>query len=470
MQRKIAEKLSNLRDNLICTGIILFILTQLSIIFSWDFLDVVQNTVQDFYITDYVSSGGYPDVGKDTNIVMVNIGHLNRKQIAEEIMILNSYKPKVIGIDATFFKQKKHFEYSKEIDSVPGEIIQVVGENISTIPSANIPEDLLWKTEENPKTEQIDTLYLVKAYDTLDFYLEYAFSQVENLVIVNKLEEPIDEFNFNRVSYPIPRFLKHVTTGFANVLTDSNENYRTVRYYAPYRFVGKDTIYSFAVELARKVAPDKAERFLERRNLKEVIRYRRNTDKYITLDYTDIFAKADSLQFLKDKIIIMAFLGTDINTKVTEDIFFTPLNHNYYGRCYPDMYGGVIHANVVSMILDEEYIGSMDLWPEWIKVFLITGLLVFINMLILNFIRINHDNWYEPLSVSLTISELFLMYFTIINVYKYFNFEIKLAALFYAIVLSGTIFETYHGSLKPIIIFYFNKISKKKISLEGGKE
>lgn len=468
MKKSLAQKLGNFRDNMICTGIILFILSQLSILFSVDFLDVVQNTVEDFYITDYVSSGGFQDVEKDTNIVLVNIGHLNRKEIAEQIMILNSYKPKVIGIDATFFKPKIHYQYSSEIDSVPAEIAQIVGENITMIPSTAIPEDLLFKIDENPETKQLDTFYLTAAYDTLDFYLEYAFSKVENMILVNKLEETEDKIHFSKISNPIPRFRKHVITGFANMITDDEQDYRTVRYYAPYRIAGGDTIYSFAVEIARIVAPEKAKRFLERNNQKEVIRYRRNTDKYTTLDYSEVFSKADSLQFLKDKIVIICFLGTNLNTIVTEDNFFTPMNNSYYGRAYPDMYGGVIHANVVSMILDEDYIGSMDAWPEWVKVFLITGSLVFFNMLLLNFIRMKHDTWYEPLSVSITITEIILMFLIIINVYKYLGFEIKLMALFYAIILSGTIFETYHGSLKPIAVFYFNKIFRRKKMAEGG--
>lgn len=468
MKRSIAQKLANFRDNLICTGIILFILSQLSIIFSIDFLDVVQNTVEDFYITDYASSGGFPDIEKDTNIVLVNIGRLNRKEIAEQIMIINSYKPKVIGIDATFFKPKIHYEYSNDIETAPAEIAQVTGEDVTVIPSSAIPQDMIFKIDENPDTRLLDTFYLTAVYDTLDFYLEYAFLKTENMILVNKLENTEDKLNFDRVSKPIPRFLKHVKTGFANMITDDEQDYRTVRYYAPYRIAGGDTINSFAVEITKIVAPDKAKRFLERNNHKEVIRYRRNIDKYITLDYDEVFSKADSLGFLKDKIVIICFLGSKINTVVTEDNFFTPMNKSYYGRCYPDMYGGVIHANVVNMILDEEFIESMDSWPEWVKIFLITGSLVFFNMLLLNFIRIKHDNWYEPLSVSITFTELFLMFFIIINVYKYFFFEIKLVALFYAIILSGTIFETYHGSVKPIVVYYFNKILGKK-NVPGGE-
>ncbi len=462
MKKNLLQNLVNLRDNLICTGIILFILYNLNIIFQIDFLDVVQNTVDDFYITDYASSGGFDDVGKDTNVVMVNIGHLNRREIAEEIMILSSYGPKVIGIDATFPSPKIHYEYSNETDSLPSEVLQVVGEEITPIPSESVPEELKFKIDEDPVTKQLDTFFLVKVFDTLDVYLEYALAKAGNVVLVNELKDNSGEFTFGRIQNPAQRFLRHVRTGFANVITDSTEDYRTVRYFAPFRIVGKDTVLSFALQLAKQLDPAKVGRLMARKNLKEIIRYRRNTDKYTTLDYKDVFARRDSLGFLKDKVIIMAFLGTDIDTRVTEDIFYTPMNDHYYGRCYPDMYGGVIHANILNMILDEEYIGSMDLWPEWVKVFLIVGLLVFFNMIFLNWVRIRHENWYEPLSLALTVTELIMTFVLVIVIYKYFNFEVKLKALFYAIILSGTMFETYHGSFKPIFVTYYNKLLKKK--------
>ncbi len=104
--KKIKPSLSRLIDNVICTIIVGIILQFLPILFRIDFLDVVQNTIEDFYITDYVFSRmkDYSNVPLDTNIILVNTSNFNRKQIAEQIEIVNKYEPKVIAIDAFFLE------------------------------------------------------------------------------------------------------------------------------------------------------------------------------------------------------------------------------------------------------------------------------------------------------------------------------------------------------------------------------
>ena len=76
-------------------------------------------------------------------------------------------------------------------------------------------------------------------------------------------------------------------------------------------------------------------------------------------------AKAD-LSFIKDKIVLLGFMGINLNDKTFEDIFFTPLNERYAGKSFPDMYGVVIQANIISMILNKKYINTM---PQVAKYF-----------------------------------------------------------------------------------------------------
>jgi CHASE2 domain-containing sensor protein len=52
----------------------------------------------------------------------------------------------------------------------------------------------------------------------------------------------------------------------------------------------------------------------------------------------------------------LGFLGEIIGDYVPGDIFFTPLNKKIIGRSLPDMYGVVVHANIIKMILDKEFI------------------------------------------------------------------------------------------------------------------
>src|SRR5258708_22756146 len=64
--------------------------------------DSIGQALKDFELTNYAFSKlrETPDV--DERIVLVNIGTLDRRGIAQEIQAISKYKPKVIGIDILF--------------------------------------------------------------------------------------------------------------------------------------------------------------------------------------------------------------------------------------------------------------------------------------------------------------------------------------------------------------------------------
>lgn len=412
-------KIQRIIDNLLSTFLVLLFLNFLPILFSIDFLDVLQNAVEDFYITDVVFSDiqDPETIPPDTNIVIVNIGHLERWQIAEQINIMNQYGPKVIGIDS-FFRTDKG--------------------------------------EEN------------------DIPLAEAFAGTENLVLGSQLFSPDPVTGiFDTVMLSNEKFMQYAEPGFVNFITDDEEEYRMVREFSPKeKLKGEDehdNIHlSFPARIANYISPEKVDRLIKRNNKKEIINFKRNIDpeqsnRYRAIDAFEIFEKRDSLHFLKDKIVLMGFLGNNLQILVTEDIFFTPMNEHYYGRSYPDMYGVVVHANVISMILDEDYFNTMTTISDWfpnIALFI----LVYFNMMFLNYIRINYVKFYEPANLVLMFGEMLAIFVIVLYVFYNFHFELKMQdknTPFYAILLSGTLFETYHGSLKPISLSLFNSIKQK---------
>ena len=70
------------------------------------FLSPVATALGDFDVYDIVYSKLLEEQSVDTNIVLVNIGNLSRKEQAEEITVINKFKPAVIGIDAFFEAEK----------------------------------------------------------------------------------------------------------------------------------------------------------------------------------------------------------------------------------------------------------------------------------------------------------------------------------------------------------------------------
>ncbi|HET9053496.1 MAG TPA: hypothetical protein VFM90_04945, partial [Cyclobacteriaceae bacterium] len=73
----------------------IFQLTQLKVLNAFD---SIGNALGDVELTDYVFNNMRDAPELDTNIVVVNIGRLSRRQIAQQIEIISQFEPKVIGV------------------------------------------------------------------------------------------------------------------------------------------------------------------------------------------------------------------------------------------------------------------------------------------------------------------------------------------------------------------------------------
>jgi len=387
-------------DNIMATVLVLVILKFLPIVFSIDMYDPIQGTLEDMQISDLVFSQlmDKENIILDTNIVLVNNGHLDREEFSAMINTLNEYEPKVIGIDAMF---------------------------------------------RNLKDMQ------------MDFKLSAAYSNVKNLVLVCGLLHTKDNkkfFDTIETSHTI--FNQYAHNGFANVISDDDVNFRTVREMTPTQKVKDSIVHSFPVKVLSFFDNEKVKKFLKRSNENEIINYKRNINKYVTLDIEDIKNNSKKLKKIKNKIVLIGYLGPNIRTQVTEDIFFTPMNEMYVGKTDPDMYGIVIHANVISMLLEEDFINST---PSWFN-YVLTILVIYLNMFIFSYLRGNYDFWYQSLSFVFIFGQIISYSFILIGFIFYFNFEIKITGLFFAIIICIAAFEGYTDSLKPIVTENYEKI------------
>lgn len=98
------------RDALLCTimtfvvgGILYFSFVNLSI------LDPFEKAFNDFKFTDIFYSERINKEQRNNRIVIVNIKHADRFQIAEVINKINAHKPSVIGLDIIFEDRKQEF-------------------------------------------------------------------------------------------------------------------------------------------------------------------------------------------------------------------------------------------------------------------------------------------------------------------------------------------------------------------------
>ncbi len=384
-------------------------MTQMKI---FDMFDPIGEALSDVKLTDVVYSQLREPLPVQEDVVLVNIGLLPRAGIAELINIINDHNPKVIGVD-TFFR---------------------------------VPKDSIG-----------------------DAMLEESFSKVENLVLVNKLLYNPATDAFDSLDVTLPRFTQHAEIGFANLIAPGatqQDDLKNTREFAVKERSGDQDYLAFGVKLVDTYAPEKAEKFVNRGNDVEVINYRGNVmdfgatrygTTFFALDFTDVFMENFDPSVIEDKIVIMCFMGSQLGDRLsTDDKYYTPINAKYAGKSDADMFGGVIHANIVAMILNEDYINRMS----ETKGLIISVVLLYLTVTLFSLIYKTIPTWYDGTTKLIQIILiLFLMYLTI-QVFDSFNYELDLTIAFIAVALSGDALEVYYGVIKNLL----SKQGRKELS------
>lgn len=362
--------------------------------FNCLFLDPITKAIGDFDVYDIVYSKLREEQKADTNIVLVNLGNLSRNKIAEQIKLINKYKPRVIGIDAIFEEAK---------DSA--------GDSI----------------------------------------LEDAFSSTKNLVLVSKLSDFNDDNKlFDSIKYSIPKFIYHSSNGFANLPNDDEVNFRTIREFRPYAIVMNKTAAAFSCKIVQLSDSAAYSNLKKRNNETERINFVGNYEKFYYLDAEQLFDEKNNLNFIKDKIVLLGFMGLDLNTKTFEDVYFTPLNERYAGKSFPDMYGVVIHANIISMILSGNYITEL---PKWLSI-VISFFICYINVYTIYNIRKKYKDWFGTYSKTYILIQSLLLLIIGVLLLHYFNFRFNITLILAALVITSTvndIYQHYIIKLLPVL-------------------
>jgi CHASE2 domain-containing sensor protein len=401
-------------DSIIATAFIFVVIFGLfSLISVFDAIDPVGEALEDVEFNDIVYSTLREDPPADDKIVLVNIGRLSRAGVAEQIRIINKYNPKVIGIDSFF---------------------------------------------PFPKTDAQDTA------------LVNAFKEVDNLVMATKLERWNEENIVDSLKLTAEKFRIHAEDfGFANLQVGegvSQEDVKTCRSFVPKEpLMSKDSLhYAFAVKLAQYAAPEKVKRFIERDNDVEYINYKGNAygsntnfaPTFFALDIPDVFNENFVPELIEDKIVIFGMLGEYFGDPYNvEDKYYTPLNKKYAGRGAPDMHGAVIHANIISMILDEDYVYKLE---EHFQI-IIAVLLCYLNVVAFMWVYYALKNWYDGITKVVQLIELLLILGAIIYSYHLYNINLELTLAMGVVAVVGDSLEVYNGVVKNM----FTKEGRKEL-------
>lgn len=413
---------------------VVYIITDLKL---FNAFDPVSQALGEFELTDYAFSNLRPDPSVDQRIVIVNIGHVTRREVAAQINIIRQYKPKVIGIDGFF-------------DCEGG-----------LRDSINCPELL----------------------DTLgNLLLTDAIKEAGNVVLVTKLLQKtatsnnpdlIDFYDSIEVSDQAP----FAHNAFANFPTDADyqEDVKLCRSFLPRKEVNGRFENSFAVEIARLYDSTKTKALFDRGNDEEIVNYRGNVEltniklknlrnkdlgttnfklMFYALDIDQLMNGEFSPDLFKDKIVIMGYLGNYFGDTSWEDKYFTPLNKKVAGRANPDMFGVVVHANIVAMILNGDYVGQL---PDWTH-YAIAALICILTVALFIVVDEKLPIWYDALSVIIQVIQILLISGLVVYCFTAFTYKLDLSVAMVVCALVGPCYDL----LKPLQTIMENWLTRRR--------
>lgn len=159
-------------------------------------------------------------------------------------------------------------------------------------------------------------------------------------------------------------------------------------------------------------------------------------------------------RFWKDKIVLLGFMGEDEDALSMNDRYYTPLNMRYYHRSLPDMHGICIHANIVSMLLDRDWVNEMPKWAIYIFCFLIFA----VNFLI--FDELHHRQKVTVLAVRvIQLIQFVLLLVVCVMLMASQSYKVAFMLPIVSVIMSFEFFELYHYLRRKI---YQRK--KRKVS------
>jgi len=369
------------RDNIMGTLFVFaFIYVVGKIAINIEVFDPFSKAFGDFQYTDlYFSELKEKPAIVTDKIVLVNVGKLGRAMIAEQILEVSRHEPAVIGLPLIF---------------------------------------------RGRRNEDADSL------------LRFAIQSTPNLVLAHNLiyDEEADEFVGLEES---DSYFHPIYAGFDNL---SSGDRKTVRSFNPQLKIGETTYNSFALEIAKRYNRKAADDLLRRGVEEEIINFEGEAHSFIILDEEDLFDPTVDKGFLKGRIVLMGYLGSPLfHSFDIEDKHFTPFNPELAGRSIPDMYGVVVHANILLTIIKGAYINAL---PDWV-VYLMAVIICYLHIAVMIQIMYKIGEWYDALAKVIQLVSSIAIFYIIFLLFANYQIDIDSGLILIGVLLSGDLTELY---------------------------
>jgi CHASE2 domain-containing sensor protein len=357
-------------------------------------LDPLNDQIGQYDINDRVFSQlrDHHSVGLDTNLVIINSETNDRIELSKAIEKLDSLGTKVVGFDILLDSLKGEVEDSLLKNSIQGSKVPIVFGDIIT-----------------------DGKIIAEPHSF--------FEIAEN-------------------------------TAYCNF--SSHESF-AVRAYSP--FLGLDE--HFTSKIIKFYNRNTYKQLYDRGCEREWINFRRkqggevnhifpvnqdSIDKYMMVNITDFLKEKneDIHQTYRNKIVLIGYCGDSDKSISMKDRFITPLNE-YPGRTIPDMHGVFVHANILSMIISDDYIYDVPSWLVHVLSFII--LMAGYRL----FEKYPFDGSWKVMIYTRAIQlGLLFILCTMFSAWLLNHLNIKLPCVLLAtiIIISHEMYEFYHGYFK----------------------
>ncbi|MFK7782752.1 CHASE2 domain-containing protein [Psychroserpens sp.] len=366
-----------IRDAFFSTILSCILLLVLSIAFlNIRFFNPFHKAFSDFSFLDIYYSEKFNNTDKvNSDIILVNIENHDREVIANLLDAILKEDPKVVGFDIIL--------------------------------------------EERPEKTKVDT-FLAKL--------------LQNKKIITAFEASNSNFIYNDSFFKTKN-----NSGFAEY--NFKDNTAVVREFIGKKLLNNNQEFSFATLIAKAYLSKKKWKkyeFDEKLTKLQTIKYTGNYEAFLNLSLDD-FILNENKPFLKDKIVIVGYIGTPTGSPYDiQDKFFTPLNPSPTGKSDSDMFGSVLHANIVNMLIKNDLKHQVSL--IWVSI---------ITFICMYFSTILYMKWNKKYKISYrTRKQTFQLIFAItlfaLVIWLYKN-DIILSPfpIIIGVIIAGSYFKYY---------------------------
>lgn len=371
------------RDTLFATIAVFVLLILIGMIpINFYVLNPMKTALKDFDFNDIAYSklekGKYDSV--DRRIVIVNTGKIDRAEIGFLIEKINTYGPKVIGLDIFFTAPK----------------------------------------EEEPEKDSI---------------LREALRKTNNVVAVSVGYWNKDSFNI------MPNAFDDVLSkrGYANLI---GEEIGTIREYSPFEEVNHQKYPQISTAIVKEFDPTAYHKLEKRHKQQEIINYTKRVDRYQVLNAGDVMTDnfdTNGRVKIKNQIVLLGYVNDDPND--VEDKKFTPLNSQVAGKAIPDMNGIFVQANIITMVLDGEYIKKMPKWVAW----LVAIVIGWIHMSLYIRYYLESHIWFHLVAKLTQVFSVILFAYLGMFIFDKFDVKLEMKYTLYVIALAVDVIYFYEA-------------------------